>query len=82
MSETRCKEERELALEAAKAWEEASEKARKYIVTRPLDPDSGLQPKSPEYLEEMTKAYQKEAEAREKYIQAMNAWHDCEEEAS
>lgn len=82
MSENPCKEERERALQAAKDWEQASDVARRFIVTKPLDAESGLQPKSPEYLEALSNAYQKEASARKRYIDAMNAWHACEEEAS
>ncbi len=82
MSENPCKEERERALQAAKDWEQASDVARRFIVTKPLDAKRGLQPKSPEYLEALADAYQKEAAARKQYIDAMNAWHVCEEEAS
>lgn len=82
MSENPCKEEREKALQASKDWEQASGVARRFIVTKPLDAESGLQPKSPEYLDALAKAYQKEAAARTRYIEAMNAWHACEEEAS
>jgi hypothetical protein len=81
MSENPCKEVREKALQASKDWEQASEVARRFIVTKPLDAESGLQPKSPEYLEDLANAYQKEAAARKRYIDAMNAWHACEEEA-
>ena len=82
MIESPCKEEREIALQAAKDWEQTSEEARRFIVTKPLDAESGLQPKSPEYLDALAEAYQKEATARKRYIDAMNAWHACEEEAS
>jgi hypothetical protein len=82
MSENPCKEERERALQASKEWEQASEVARRFIVTKPLDAESGLQPKSPEYLEDLANAYQKEAAARRRYIDAMNAWHTCEEEVA
>jgi len=82
MSENPCKEERERALQASKDWEQASEIARRFLVTKPLDAESGLQPKSPEYLDALAEAYQKEAAARTRYIDAMNAWHACEEEVS
>ena len=82
MAENPCKEERERALQASKDWEQASEIARRFLVTKPLDVESGLQPKSPEYLDALAEAYQKEAAARKRYIDAMNAWHACEEAAS
>ena len=82
MSKNPCKEEKERALQASKDWEQASEVARRFLVTKPLDAESGLQPKSPEYLDALADAYQKEAEARKRYIDAMNAWHACEEETS
>jgi hypothetical protein len=82
MSKNPCKEEKERALQASKDWEKASEDARRFLVTKPLDAESSLQPKSPEYLDALAEAYQKEAAARNRYIDAMNTWHACEEGTS
>ena len=73
-----CQREKERALKAGGEWELATEAARRYVITKPLDPELDLAPKSPEYLEEMQKAFEREAAARKAYIEAMTAWHDCE----
>ena len=72
-----CQNERERAIKAGGEWELATEAARRYVITKPLD-ESDLTPKSPKYLEEMQSAFEREAAARKAYIEAMTAWHDCE----
>jgi hypothetical protein len=78
MDDNPCQYEKETALRAAEEWERASEAARRFVITKPLNPEEPLTPKSPEYLDEMRIAFDQEAEARRRYMDAMSAWHECE----
>ena len=77
-----CADEKERAMRAAQAWERATEEVRRFMVEKPLDPEEAIEPKSPEYLEEMAAAFDREAKARDEYIAAMTAWFECEEVSS
>ena len=77
-----CADERERAMQSAQAWERATEEVRRFMLEEPLDPEEAIAPKSPEYLEEMDEAFEREAQARNEYIAAMTAWFECEEESS
>jgi hypothetical protein len=77
-----CADEKERATQAAQAWEQATEEVRRFMLEEPLDPDDAIEPKSPEYLNEMDAAFEREAEARDEYIAAMTAWFECEEGSS
>jgi len=82
MSNEPCADEKERAMQAAGAWERATENVRRFMVEKPLDPEEAIEPKSPDYLEEMDAAFEREAQARNEYIAAMTAWFECEEESS
>lgn len=77
-----CVGEKERAMRAAQAWEQATEDVRRFMLEEALDPGEVIEPKSPEYLEEMDKAFEREEEARDEYIAAMTAWFECEEGSS
>jgi hypothetical protein len=79
MSNEPCADEKERAMQAARAWERATEAVRRFMVEKPLDPEDAIEPKSPDYLEEMDEAFEREARARDEYITAMTAWFECEE---
>lgn len=82
MVENPCGEEKARAIEAAQVWERASEDARRFVVEKPPEPGEVIEPKTPEFLEEMSAAFEREAKARDEYIAAMNAWFKCEEGTS
>ncbi len=77
-----CADEKKRAMQAAQAWERATEDVRRFMVEKPLDPEDVIEPKSPGYLEEMDVAFEREARARDEYIAAMTAWFECEEGSS
>jgi hypothetical protein len=82
MGDGPCEDEKDRAMRAAQAWEIATEEVRRFMVDKPLEPEEAIEPKTPEYLEEMDAAFEREAQAREEYIAAMSAWFECEEGSS
>lgn len=64
---------------AIKAWVDASEATRAFMVRMPLDPSADLAPFHPGYFDEMQAAYERERLAREEYIRANNALYECME---
>lgn len=78
MSEDPCASERETYFRALQEWQDASEAARKWVGTKPLDPNR-VSAKPPQFIEDMRKAYGLEEKALEAYLAANNALYDCQE---
>jgi hypothetical protein len=76
MTEDPCREQKEAYQRAMQAWLKASEEARKWIGTKPLDP-SRLTPSPPKYVHKMLAAYEREEEARDRYLEANYALYMC-----
>ena len=76
MTEDPCRSEKETYQRAMEEWLKASEAARKWIGTKPLDPDR-LAPNPPKYVREMLAAYEKEEQARDRYLEANYALYMC-----
>lgn len=79
MEKDPCAEERKRAIEAAEVWEQATEETRRFMVTRPLDTEAVVEPRPPSYFEEMNLAFENEELARKKYVLAMSALAECQE---
>lgn len=80
-NESPCYPKKQRALETAREWDRATEASRRFMVTRPLLSAKEIQPRPPEYFEEMRKAFDAEEQARQKYMQAMRDWYECEQES-
>jgi hypothetical protein len=78
MSEDPCAAEREAYFRALQEWQAASETARKWVGTKPLDPNR-VSAKPPQFIEDMRKAYDREEQALEAYLAANNALYDCQD---
>jgi len=74
-----CLAQADALREAIKAWVEASEATRAFMVRMPVDSSAALAPFHPGYFNEMQAAYERERAAREQYILANNALYDCME---
>jgi len=74
-----CLAQADALREAIKAWVEASEATRAFMVRMPVDLGAALAPFHPGYFNEMQAAYERERAAREQYILANNALYDCME---
>jgi hypothetical protein len=73
-----CSDEKQRAYAAAKEWERATEATQPFRVNHRPAPDRPPSPKPPEYLRDLEAAFQREAEARQAYINAMTVWFNCE----
>jgi hypothetical protein len=77
MQENPCKWEEEAFRLAVEAWVEASELVQSYMVTKPLNPNTAMTPRSKEYIQQMRMAFDREQEARKRYIEANQVYLDC-----
>ena len=76
---TPCLAQADALRDAIKAWVEASEATRAFMVRMPVDSSAALAPFHPGYFNDMQAAYERERAAREQYILANNALYDCME---
>lgn len=77
MRENPCKWEQEAFRLAVQDWLEASELVKSFMVTKPLNPNTALTPRSKEYIEQMRRAFNQEQEARKRFIEANEVYLDC-----
>ena len=77
MSTEPCKKAADELREAINEWVRASEATRDFIVKIPWDLADEQDTIPPGYFGEMQKAFEREKQAREKYIDANIALLDC-----
>lgn len=77
MEENPCRWEEEAFRLAVQKWLEASELIQSFMVTKPLNPNTALTPRSKEYIEQMKEAFEQEQRARRRYIEANQAYLEC-----
>ena len=79
MNDEPCQKEVSELQDAIKAWVQASEATRRFMVTLPLDSSKEPDTFPPGYFYEMQEAYEREREARGRYIIANKTLYDCKE---
>jgi hypothetical protein len=72
-----CKKAADELRQAIKEWVRASEATRDYMIKIPWDITDEQDTVPPGYFEEMKAAFEKERQARAKYIKANIALLDC-----
>lgn len=75
-----CQPQIEELRRAIEEWVRASEATLHFQVSSPWKVDDDTDTFTPEYFRAMKKAYDRELEARERYIQANLALYDCKEQ--
>jgi hypothetical protein len=79
VNEDPCYSQSEALRDAIHAWIEASESTREFFVTQPWSIDRARDTFSPDYFRAMQRAYEREAQARDRYIAANRALYDCKD---
>ncbi|NIS80483.1 MAG: hypothetical protein GTO14_09835 [Anaerolineales bacterium] len=77
MSTAPCRKEVDELREAINAWVQASEATRRFTITGSWKIDKDHDTFPPGYFREMQEAFERERQARERYIRANIGLFDC-----
>ncbi len=80
MNQDPCDKESDELRNAIHDWIQASEATRQFIIDHKWSVEDDQDTFSPDYFRAMQKAFAKEREARERYIQTNRKLYDCKEE--
>lgn len=80
MNQDPCNQESDRLRNAIHEWIQASEATRRFIIDHTWAVDEDQDTFSPDYFRAMQKSFDKERDARERYIQANRELYDCKEE--
>jgi len=79
MSDNPCQKLLDEFKQATIDWQQATDAARTFAVSKPLSLDKDIELKPPEYYSQMQRAYEKEEIVRKIYFEKLHALQECQQ---